>query len=77
MAATFIDIQNATVGTLTCEDGKWREKLGEGFWFTVCFVLFLILGPFAAPIVLCFMFSNNTLNCEMQEPESGNESARW
>lgn len=77
MAATFIDIQNATVGTLTREDGKWREKLGEGFWFTVCFVLFLILGPFAAPIVLCFMFSNNTLNCEMQEPESSSESARW
>ena len=76
MAATCIDIQSSTVGALTREDRKWRENLGESFWFTVCFVLFLILGPFAAPIVLCFMFSNNTLDCQMQEPESANDSVR-
>ena len=47
-----------------------RDKIAEGFWFSLCLLLFVILGPFSAPIVLAYLFFNDHLSGEMQEPES-------
>ena len=44
------------------------EQLSEGFWFTAAFILFLLLGPFAAPIAIIAVFSL-TRNTSMAEPE--------
>jgi hypothetical protein len=70
MAATYI----ATGKAFTrINQGVWascRERIVEGFWFSLCLLLFIILGPFSAPIVLAFLFFNNDLNNEMSEPES-------
>lgn len=70
MAATYIETQKnfskINVEVLT----RWREKVVEAFWFTLCLSLFVILGPFSAPIVLGFLFFNNHLSSESMEPES-------
>ena len=72
MAATY----TATGKVFTrVNPGFWancRERIAEGFWFSLCLLLFIILGPFSAPIVLAFLFFNNDLNNEMVEPESLN-----
>ncbi len=72
MAATYIETRKALTRINPGLFSICREKIAEGFWFTLCLTLFLILGPFSAPIVLAFLFFNNDLNNEMQEPESLN-----
>jgi hypothetical protein len=72
MAATYIETRKAFT---RINSGFWancRERIAEGFWFSLCLALFIVLGPFSAPIVLVFLFFNNDLNNEMQEPESLN-----
>ena len=72
MAAAYIETGK---GFTKINPGFWencRERIAEGFWFTLCLLLFTILGPFSAPIVLAFLFFNNDLNNEMVEPESLN-----
>lgn len=70
MAATYIETQNNASRMSVPEATRWRDKLAEAFWFSVCLVLFMILGPFAAPIAVCFLFSNRLLENGMEEPES-------
>jgi len=70
MAATYIETRKALTRITPGLFSNCREKIIEGFWFTLCLILFLILGPFSAPIVLAFLFFNNHLANEMQEPES-------
>lgn len=72
MAATYIETRKALTRINPGLFSQCREKIAEGFWFTLCLTLFLILGPFSAPIVLAYLFFNNDLNNEMQEPESLN-----
>lgn len=72
MAATYIETRKALTRVNPGLFSNCREKIVEGFWFTLCLTLFLILGPFSAPIVLAFLFFNNHLDNEMQEPESLN-----
>jgi hypothetical protein len=69
MAATYMETAHRISPPPSLAQENWREKAGEYFWFTVCFVLFLILGPFAAPIALGFVLSNHANNSEMVEPE--------
>ena len=69
MAATYVETGNRIPKTITRDHGKWREKLSEYFWFSACLIMFMILGPFAAPIVLGFIFSNHALNREIAEPD--------
>ncbi|MBC8209408.1 MAG: hypothetical protein H8E79_09620 [Desulfobulbaceae bacterium] len=33
-----------------------RITLSEGFWFTFAFALFLLAGPFAAPVVIVALY---------------------
>ncbi len=72
MAATYI----ATGKAFTkINPGFWancRERVAEGFWFSLCLLLFIILGPFSAPIVLAFLLFSSDLNSESAEPESLN-----
>jgi len=47
------------------------DKLSLCFWFSLCFVLFLILGPFSAPIVLIALFKEGLVRFnELEEPRS-------
>jgi hypothetical protein len=69
MAATYVETGNRIPATITRVQGKWREKLSERFWFSVCLIMFMILGPFAAPIALGFVFSNYAQNREISEPD--------
>lgn len=41
------------------------ERVSECFWFVISFVLFLVLGPFSAPIVLLVL-------CRLGLQENGN-----
>jgi hypothetical protein len=45
------------------------EQLSEGFWFTAAFILFLLLGPFSAPIAVIAIFSLRKNKGSMVEPE--------
>jgi hypothetical protein len=73
MAATYIGTQNRTDRIQFGISSRVYERLIEGFWCTLCLALFIVLGPFAAPIALAFMFSNHVLDSEMQEPECHEE----
>lgn len=73
MAATYIGTEEATRMSVSVPVNL-SERLAEAFWFTLCLVLFMILGPFSAPIVLCYMFSKSMTGVEMQEPEAITEN---
>jgi len=72
MAATYYETRKAfnrmSLGSLA----NCRERIVEGFWFSLCLALFIVLGPFSAPIVLAYLFFNNDMSGDMQEPESLN-----
>jgi hypothetical protein len=69
MAATYIETARSLPNPLALIQEGWREKAGEYVWFSVCLVLFMVLGPFAAPIALGFVFSRQATGVEMTEPE--------
>ena len=46
------------------------EHLRERFWFFLSFVLFVVLGPFSAPIVLIALFKLGLENNDLSEPEA-------
>lgn len=75
MAATYFETRKAfnriSLGSLV----SCREKIVEGFWFSLCLALFIVLGPFSAPIVLAYLFFNKDMEGTMQEPESLNNEA--
>ena len=73
MAATYVETHHGTSTIVTEKSTAWQERASGAFWFSVCLILFMVLGPFAAPIALVFLFSNNLLSSEMTEPESVNE----
>lgn len=41
----------------------------EGFWFTLSFLLFIILGPFATPIVLVVLYLLAKEDTDIKAPE--------
>ncbi|BDD86248.1 hypothetical protein [Desulfofustis limnaeus] len=68
MAATYLNTASNVSLSPVLIGERWREKTSEYFWFSVCFALFLVLGPFAAPIALGFVFSNHSINADAVEP---------
>ncbi|MEE4315248.1 MAG: hypothetical protein V2J11_12160 [Desulfofustis sp.] len=68
MAATYLETTRNFTAPLALVQEGWREKASEYFWFSVCLVLFMILGPFAAPIALGFIFSKQATGADMTEP---------
>ena len=69
MAATYVHVENRLAPSLARPRINWREKASEGFWCATCLILFMILGPFAAPIALAFMFSKHARNEHAMEPD--------
>lgn len=47
-----------------------QEKVSEWFWFTLCFLLFVVLGPFSVPVVLMVLIQLGVNADDCQEPES-------
>ncbi len=45
-------------------------QLSEWFWFLLSFSLFLVLGPFAAPVVLIVLVKLGLEHADGSEPES-------
>lgn len=52
----------------------WLENASECFWGSLCLLLFMVLGPFSAPIVLGYIFFGKIHDQEAAEPDpvSGN-----
>lgn len=46
------------------------EQLSGWFWFLLSFTLFVVLGPFSAPIALIALFKLGLEENDHQEPES-------
>jgi len=70
MAAAYVETGNKIPATINRDQVKWLDRLSESFWFSVCLIMFMILGPFAAPIVLGFIFSSHALNRDSAEPDT-------
>ena len=57
-------------------EGVWHsllsltEQVSEWFWFLLSFVLFVVLGPFSAPIALIAIFKLGLEDNDQTEPES-------
>ncbi len=49
--------------------GAWFEKISECFWFSLCLLLFMALGPFSAPIVLGYIFFGKLSDQALTEPD--------
>ena len=56
-------------------DSLWQrvtvhfERVSEWFWFLISFVLFLVLGPFSAPVVLLVLCKLGFQENDHVEPE--------
>lgn len=48
------------------------EQVSEWFWFCLSFLLFIVLGPFSAPVVLLVLVKLGLEENSSQEPESTN-----
>lgn len=48
------------------------EVVSEGFWFCLCLMLFVVLGPFSAPVALIVLAKIGLEENSHQEPESIN-----
>lgn len=46
------------------------DKASEWFWFTVCLLMFAVLGPFSAPVVLVVLFQLGCNASDSPEPQS-------
>ena len=47
----------------------WLEKASECFWGALCLLLFMVLGPFSAPIVLGYIFFGKINEQGAAEPD--------
>lgn len=69
MAATYMEVERNAVSRVGISSVVMK-RVGEGFWFFLCLVLFMILGPFAAPIALAFLFSRQVTGTSLTaEPD--------
>ena len=54
-----------------------RRQMAEGCWCSVALILFLLLGPFAAPIVVMAIFNLPAEERGTSEPETYQEAVRF
>ncbi|RPH42200.1 MAG: hypothetical protein EHM86_02905 [Desulfobulbaceae bacterium] len=54
-----------------------KRQVAEVCWFSVTLVMFLLLGPFAAPIVVLALFSLPAEERGVAEPESFHEAVHF
>lgn len=50
------------------------ERISEWFWFLISFALFVVLGPFSAPVVLLVLFRLGLEENDHAEPEPASSS---
>lgn len=73
MSATFIQTRSAATPITSVESWSWLEKLSEYFWCSLCLVLFMILGPFSAPIALGVILFDKLQDPSLPEPNPASE----
>ena len=69
MAATFTHAQSDRSILGSSISWSWLDRAGECFWFSLCLILFMLLGPFSAPIVLGYIFFGKLNDHAQSEPE--------
>ena len=67
--AAYVHAQTERPITGSWISGAWLEKLSEGFWCSLCLLLFMALGPFSAPIVLGYIFFGKISDKALSEPD--------
>ncbi len=58
------------VGRMLQSPWHLADRISEGFWFLLSFTLFIVLGPFSAPIALIALFKLGLEDNSHQEPQS-------
>ncbi len=69
MAATLVQTQTGSPPISSVFSRVWLEKASEYFWCTLCLLLFMVLGPFSAPIVLGYIFFGKLSDQRPAEPD--------
>jgi hypothetical protein len=69
MAATFTQTQAERSLIGSSISWSWADKVSEYFWFALCLILFMALGPFSAPIVLGYIFFGRISDQKLSEPD--------
>lgn len=57
------------IGALSHSLSGIFEKAGEWMWFAFCLCLFIVLGPFSAPVVLIALCKLGMESKDQPEPE--------
>lgn len=52
-----------------------KDHISEGFWFTITLILFMVMGPFSAPVALMAIFTLDADARGTSEPESIDDMA--
>jgi len=73
MAATITQTQSHRSFLGSAISLNWLDKACEIFWFTLCLGLFMVLGPFSAPIVLGYIFFGKFSDRQLTEPDPVNQ----
>jgi hypothetical protein len=73
--AAYVYAQTDPAIVSTAFPKAWLEKASECFWGSLCLLLFMVLGPFSAPIVLGYIFFGKIHEQGSAEPDpvSGNQ----
>ena len=69
MSATCIQTRSSAAPITPIDSWAWFEKLSEYFWCSLCLVLFIILGPFSAPIALGVVLFGKLQDPALPEPD--------
>lgn len=69
MATTFTQTQTDRSIIGSSISWSWLDKVSEVFWFSLCLMLFMVLGPFSAPIVLGYIFFGKISEQKLTEPD--------
>ncbi len=67
---------SAQIGIWGIIDG-YRQQVTEACWFCVVLILFLLMGPFAAPIVVLALFNLPAEERGASEPETFQEAVHF
>lgn len=67
--AAYVHAQNHRPVTRSIISPAWLDKASECFWGTLCLLLFMLLGPFSAPIVLGYIFFGKLHETGSLEPD--------
>ena len=70
MSATCIQTRSGATSISSIDSWAWFEKLSEFFWCSLCLILFVVLGPFSAPIALGVVLFGKLQDPALPEPDA-------